>query len=77
MYLPWGYDISMVGGTLLYIFTAIVGSQFWKFCMPLGQTPGTVIALTLFAGTFFLSLPMTVYNIFMSYRNKASIKTKY
>jgi hypothetical protein len=32
MYLPWGYDFAMVGGTLLYLITSIVGYSFWAQC---------------------------------------------
>ena len=68
MYLPWGYDISMLGGTFLYLITSFVGSDFWKFHLPLGLTPGSVLALSLLLGTFALSVPMTLVNIYQSYR---------
>jgi ethanolaminephosphotransferase len=68
MYLPWGYDISMVGGTLLYLVTAVVGTGFWKVHLPLGLSPGSILALSLFAGTFLLSLPTTLVNTYKSYR---------
>ena len=70
MYLPWGYDFAMVGGTLLYLATSIVGYSFWKVHLPMGLTPGSVLALSLFAGTVFLSLPTTLVNIYKSYRQK-------
>jgi ethanolaminephosphotransferase len=68
MYLPWGYDLSMVGGTLLYLITSIFGSGIWKFHLPLGLTPGSVLAISLFIGTIALSVPMTLVNIYKSYR---------
>lgn len=70
MYLPWGYDFAMVGGTLLHLTTSIFGYSFWKVHLPLGLNPGSVLALSLFAGTFFLSLPTTLVNIYRSYRQK-------
>jgi ethanolaminephosphotransferase len=70
MYLPWGYDFAMVGGTLLYLITSIVGYSFWKVHLPLGLTPGAVLALSLFAGTYLFSLPTTLLNIYKSYRQK-------
>ena len=70
MYLPWGYDLSMVGGTLLYLLTSVVGYGFWKVHLPLGLSPGSILALSLFAGTFLLSLPTTLVNMYKSYRLK-------
>ena len=70
MYLPWGYDFAMVGGTLLYLTTSIFGYTFWKVHLPFGLTPGSVLALSLFAGTYLFSLPMALVNIYKSYRER-------
>ena len=44
---------------------------FRKIHLPLGFTPGSVLAFSLFAGTVFVSLPMTLINIYKSYRLKS------
>jgi len=69
MYLPWGYDISMVGGTILYALTSIFGYQMWKFQLPGGGSPGALAEFCLYGGCFGVALPVTLRNIYRSYRD--------
>ena len=43
MYLPWGYDISMVGSFLVYLVTAACGQQLWSRVLVAGISPGQVL----------------------------------
>ena len=69
MYLPWAYDFSMVGGTILYTLTSILGYKTWKFLLPGGVSPGLLLQIMLYFGTFGLSVPVALRNIYKSYRD--------
>ena len=69
MYLPWAYDFSMVGGTILYSLTSIFGYQTWKFKLPGEVSPGLLLQIMLYFGTFGLSIPVALRNIYRSYRD--------
>jgi len=69
MYLPWGYDLSMVGGTILYALTSILGYKTWKVRLPGGGSPGPLLAICLYTGCFGVALPVTLRNIYRSYRD--------
>jgi len=68
LYLPWGYDFSMVGAVVLYLVTAVGGHHMWKIKLPGGIDPGLVIECALYAGTLGLAIPIALYNIYVSYK---------
>jgi ethanolaminephosphotransferase len=69
MYLPWGYDISMVGGTVLYALTSVVGYQAWKYTLPGGLSPGPLFEFLLYLGSAGMAVPVALRNIYRSYRD--------
>lgn len=69
MYLPWTYDLAMVGGTVLYFLTSIFGYQAWKILLPGGYSPGPLFEFFLYAGSLGLAFPMAMRNIYVSYRD--------
>ena len=68
MYLPWGYDLSMVGGTILYLLTSIFGYQAWKKTV-FGLPPGPIMEFCLYLGSMGLAVPVAVRNTYRSYRD--------
>ena len=68
MYLPWGYDLSMVGGTILYLLTSIFGYQAWKKTI-FGLPPGPIMEFCLYLGSMGLAVPVAVRNTYRSYRD--------
>lgn len=70
LFLPWGYDIAMVTGILLYLTSSFFGPGLWKIHLPLGLNPGSLLAVSFVFGTFFISLPTSIYNIYMSYTRR-------
>jgi ethanolaminephosphotransferase len=70
LYLPWGYDFSMVGAVVLYLITAIGGHHMWKIKFPGDVDPGTVVECTFYAGVIGLAFPIALYNIWKSYRDE-------
>ena len=70
MYLPWSYDIAMVGGSGLYLLTSILGYEYWKVKLPGDNSVGPLLEFILYLFTFGLAFPMALKNIYDSYRNK-------
>ena len=68
LYLPWGYDFSMVGGVVLYLITAVGGHHMWKIKLPGDVDPGRIIEIALYLGIVGLAIPISLYNIWMSYK---------
>jgi ethanolaminephosphotransferase len=69
LYLPWAYDLSMVGGTILYALTSILGHRAWKVKLPGGYSPGPLLEFVLYAGSMGLSVPVALRNTYRSYRD--------
>lgn len=70
MYLPWGYDISMVSGTILYALTAIFGFETWKVKLPFtDSSPGPLFEFFLYLGSVGMALPVALRNIYRSYKD--------
>jgi len=67
LYLPWGYDFSMVGSFLLYLVTAFGGQQMWSSNLPGGIQPGPVLEAACYIGNMGATLPIALWNIRNSY----------
>jgi len=68
LYLPWGYDFSMLSSFCLYLITAVGGQGMWKFLLPGGISLGPLLEASMYVGNVGLSLPVALYNIRQSYR---------
>lgn len=64
LYLPWGYDLSMWGSTVLFFVTWMFGFNMWKAPLPLGLSVGIIMEAVLHICALS-SLPMCFYNIYM------------
>ncbi|GAB0086509.1 ethanolaminephosphotransferase 1 [Sergentomyia squamirostris] len=69
LYLPWGYDLSMWGSTIMFLVTYIGTYSMWKIPFPFGMTSGSAMEMILH-GCALSSLPMSLYNLYNSYRLK-------
>lgn len=63
LYLPWGYDISMWGSTIMYLVTWFYGYGVWKKTFPLGITMGILMEAVLHISALS-NMPMVVYNVY-------------
>jgi len=69
LYLPWGYDASMLASFLVFIVSAFGGHDIWKFYLPGGYfTSGNLVEVLLYAGSVGLSMPVAIYNVQKGYR---------
>ena len=68
LYLPWGYDISMISGSLLYVVTGIIGVESYKVAV-FGVDVAVAFETSMYVGAFLFTVPMAVTNVHLSYKN--------
>ncbi|XP_006011618.1 ethanolaminephosphotransferase 1 isoform X1 [Latimeria chalumnae] len=71
LFLPWGYDISQVTLTAVYLVTAVIDVEAWYKPLPFGYYFTDILLSMVIGCSVFLSLPQTLYNIYKAYRNDA------
>jgi len=69
LYLPWGYDFSMLGSFILYLVTAAAGTGLWKSPLPGGLYPAQILEPACYLGNLGMSLPVALYNVRKAYRD--------
>ena len=70
MFLPWSYDVSMLGSTILYATTGVLGHQIWKVKLPGDYSAGLLIEAFLYAFIYLISFPVTINTIMKSYKER-------
>ncbi|CAK1540413.1 unnamed protein product [Leptosia nina] len=70
MFLPWGYDFTMIGSCILLLVTSVIGPQAWHVTLPGGLTPGIVFEVTLYLSAMLTSQTVIMWNIYKSYRDR-------
>lgn len=70
LFLPWGYDFSMWGTILTFLIAGIGGHEIWQFVLPGGITTGMMFELLLYISSLISNVPVVVFNIYNSYKNK-------
>ncbi|XP_013183063.2 ethanolaminephosphotransferase 1 [Amyelois transitella] len=71
MFLPWGYDFTMLGSCLLLLVTSVTGPRAWHVALPGGLTPGTVFEFVLYFSAMLTSQTVILWNIYKSYRDRS------
>lgn len=69
MFLPWGYDFTMIGSCLLLLVTAVFGPATLHIELPGGFTPGIVFEFVLYFSAMLTSQTVIMWNIYKSYRD--------
>ncbi|KAJ8941713.1 hypothetical protein NQ318_023309, partial [Aromia moschata] len=70
LFLPWGYDFSMWGTILTFLFAGISGHEMWQFRLHNGVTTGMMFELLLYISSLISNVPVVLYNIYKSYKHK-------
>lgn len=70
LFLPWGYDASMLATVLIFILTSIGGHEAWKFYLPGGVSAGIMFEMLLYVSALVSNLPVVLWNIYKSYKDK-------
>uniref|UniRef100_A0A8C7P6J8 Ethanolaminephosphotransferase 1 n=1 Tax=Oncorhynchus mykiss TaxID=8022 RepID=A0A8C7P6J8_ONCMY len=69
LFLPWGYDISQVTISIVYIFTAMVGVETWYEPIWWNFHYRDLFTFMILGCSFTVTLPMSLYNVFKASRN--------
>ncbi|CAB1339706.1 unnamed protein product [Coregonus sp. 'balchen'] len=64
LFLPWGYDISQVSISIVYIFTAMVGVETWYEPIWWNFHYRDLFTFMILGCSFTVTLPMSLYNVF-------------
>ncbi|XP_048364358.1 ethanolaminephosphotransferase 1-like [Sphaerodactylus townsendi] len=74
LFLPWGYDISQVVTVGMYLLTAAFGVEVWHRPFIFGYYLTEILLVLLLVCCIFISIPQTLYNIYLAYGNKTLLK---
>ncbi|KAG7460800.1 hypothetical protein MATL_G00202730 [Megalops atlanticus] len=69
LFLPWGYDISQVTISIVYIVTAVVGVETWYTPIVWNFHYRDLFTVMILGCSFAVTLPMSLYNVFKAYRS--------
>ncbi|KAF4520542.1 hypothetical protein B566_EDAN008741 [Ephemera danica] len=70
LFLPWGYDASMLATMLTFIVTYINGTEMWNFYIFGTYSCGNMFELTFYVCAFLSNLPFAIWNIHTSYKDR-------
>ncbi|XP_077443928.1 ethanolaminephosphotransferase 1 [Stigmatopora argus] len=69
LFLPWGYDVSQVTISLVYVVTAVVGVDLWSQPVLFHFLYRDFFTFMIVACSFLVTLPMSLYNVLKAYRS--------
>uniref|UniRef100_A0A7N9DC10 Dynein regulatory complex subunit 1 n=1 Tax=Macaca fascicularis TaxID=9541 RepID=A0A7N9DC10_MACFA len=69
LFLPWGYDISQVTISFVYIVTAVVGVEAWYEPFLFNFLYRDLFTSMIIGCALCVTLPMSLLNFFRSYKN--------
>jgi ethanolaminephosphotransferase len=72
LFLPWSYDLSQNGMTFLFLMAYLFGQEFWLFRLSfLGNETFTfILEIVLYLFSIGFSVPFSVYNMYIAYKEK-------
>ncbi|XP_050186834.1 ethanolaminephosphotransferase 1 isoform X2 [Myiozetetes cayanensis] len=69
LFLPWGYDISQVTISIVYIVTAFVGVEAWYAPFLFNFLYRDLFTAMIIACALTVTLPMSLHNFYKAYKN--------
>ncbi|KAJ9582705.1 hypothetical protein L9F63_022946, partial [Diploptera punctata] len=72
LFLPWGYDASMVASILIFLVTSIFGHEAWAFKLPGGMSAGHMFELTFYICAIISNLPIIEYGAALAANSQTS-----
>ncbi|XP_018430337.1 PREDICTED: ethanolaminephosphotransferase 1 [Nanorana parkeri] len=69
LFLPWGYDLSQVTISMVYLVTAVVGVEAWYKPVFFSILYRDLFTTMIVGCAVTITLPMSLYNVFRGYRN--------
>ncbi|KAI1902002.1 hypothetical protein AGOR_G00040230 [Albula goreensis] len=74
LFLPWGYDISQLTLTAVYLLTAVIGVEAWHKPLPFGYFFTDILIAMVIGCSAFMSLPQTLYNIYLAHKRGSLLR---
>ncbi|XP_075125446.1 ethanolaminephosphotransferase 1 isoform X2 [Leptodactylus fuscus] len=69
LFLPWGYDLSQVTISCVYLVTAVVGVETWYKPVVYNILYRDFFTTMIVGCALSVTLPMSLYNVYKGYRN--------
>ncbi|KAG8445922.1 hypothetical protein GDO86_010644 [Hymenochirus boettgeri] len=69
LFLPWGYDLSQVTISLVYLVTAVVGVEAWYKPVAFNILYRDLFTSMIVGCALCVTLPMSLYNVYKGYSN--------
>lgn len=70
LYLPWSYDLSMLGTVVLFAVTSIADFNIFKRVVFQNFSIGNIFELFFYFGTCVMNIPVVVYNLYIAHKTK-------
>lgn len=70
LFLPWGYDFSMLSTVAVFVSSYFLGENMLTIDIGFGVTTGNALEAVFYLTSIIATLPVTLYNICKSYKNK-------
>ncbi|XP_049788920.1 ethanolaminephosphotransferase 1-like [Schistocerca nitens] len=69
LFLPWGYDASMLVAIVIFMITSIFGHELWNFNLPYNISAGQTFEVTFYISALVSNFPVCLWNVYKSYRD--------
>ncbi len=70
LYLPWSYDLSMLGTVVIFGITSLTSHNIWKKIVFKKYSMGNILEIFFYFGTCTLNIPVVIYNLYIAYSTK-------
>lgn len=70
LYLPWSYDLSMLGTVVLFAVTSITDVNIFKRVVFQNFSIGNIFELFFYFGTCVMNIPVVIYNLYVAHKTK-------
>ncbi|CAH0717917.1 unnamed protein product, partial [Brenthis ino] len=70
LYMPWGYDLSMWASTIIFLIPGMYGPAVYKIYVIGNITLAQALEVAIHSTGLFTTLPVAIYNVYLSYKNK-------
>lgn len=68
LFLPWGYDLSMLSTTAVFGAAYFIGHDGWKVTMFGTLSTGRILEIVFYLSSLVATLPVSMFNILKSYK---------
>ncbi|XKL68772.1 hypothetical protein PGB90_006541 [Kerria lacca] len=70
LYLPWSYDLSMLGTVFIFGFTSVLSHNVWKKIIFRKYSIANLLEFFFYLSTCIFNIPIVIYNLYTAYSTK-------